>query len=152
MQHLYLFTLEIAPLETGVTYVELPSHLTLMSRFLSDLPPQELADVVQTLFTATVPIRLVFGETIELGPKKVLAHMVDSEGEKVLHEKLRLLLDRVGVTPQYPQFVGDNHKAHVTAREGAEFSPGTARLSSAAYLIEIVNKQRVVRSRFEFSG
>lgn len=37
--HLYLFTLEVAPLEIGMTYNPLPSHLTLVSRFFSDKPP-----------------------------------------------------------------------------------------------------------------
>lgn len=46
----YLFILEIAPLETGKIYAELPSHLTLMSRFWSELSPDELAGIVRPLF------------------------------------------------------------------------------------------------------
>ena len=41
--HLYLFTLEVVPLEVGKTYDELPLHCTLMFRFWSELPAEELA-------------------------------------------------------------------------------------------------------------
>lgn len=70
MKHLYLFTLEITALEIGKAYDELPSHLTLMSRFLSELPAEELASRVRPLFAQTAPAHLVFGETMKLGPKK----------------------------------------------------------------------------------
>lgn len=120
---MYLFTLEIVPLELGRVYDELPSHLTLMSRFLSDLSPEELAAKVQPLFTRTASIQLVFGNTTVLGPKKVTAHMVTGPQEKQLHNKLRELLDTLKVGYQYPEFIGDNHKPHVTAREGVQFAP-----------------------------
>ena len=88
MKHLYLFTLEIPPLEVGTAYDDLPSHLTLMSRFLSELPAEELANQVRLLFATTGFIHLAFAETIELGPKKVMAHMVDSPSERQLHHNL----------------------------------------------------------------
>ena len=142
--HLYLFTLEIAPLELGhQVYDELPSHLTLMSRFLSSLPSEELAARVQPLFARTAPIHLVFGETKVLGPKKVTAQ---------LHNNLREQLDTLKVEYQYPEFIGDNHKPHVTAREGVQFTPGSKRTASAAYLIEIIDKKRVVRAKFTLSA
>lgn len=152
MQHLYLFTLEITPLDVGRVYGELPSHVTLASRFLSDLSPDELAARVRLLFAATAPVHLVFGETVILGPKKVSAHMITSPDEIRLHNKLRKLLDHIGVDHQYPEFIGGNHKPHVTARLGVQFAPGSKRTASAAYLIEVKNKKRIVRVKFELSA
>ncbi len=151
MKHLYLFTLEIVPLEVGKTYNELPSHLTLMSRFLSDMPVEELADKVRPLFIQTTPSHLVFGKTIQLGPKKVTAHMVNSPDETRLHDNLRKLLDEIKVEYQYPKFTGENHRSHVTAREGVRFDAGNEHTALAAYLIEVVDTKRVVRAKFELS-
>lgn len=109
MSHLYLFTLEVVLLEVGKAYDDLPSHLTLMSRFMSSLTPEELATIVRPLFAETSPVSLSFGATIELGPKKVIAHMIDSPGEQALHENLKELLVKADVTFQYPQFIGANH-------------------------------------------
>lgn len=152
MKHLYLFTLEVAPLEVGKTYDDLPPHLTLMSRFWSELPPDELASVIRILFAATSPVALVFGETIELGPKKITAHMVSSSSELALHDKLRDVLDSLDVEYQYPEYNGANHKSHVSKREGLDFKKGDRYLTSAAYLIEVVDKKRVVRSKFELEA
>ena len=152
MKHLYLFTLEIAPLEVGGQYDDLPSHLTLISRFLSELSPEELVKQVRPLLAATDSIHLAFGETIELGPKKVTAHMVDSPSERQLHHNLRKLLDTIKVEHQYPEFIGGNHKAHVTQRPGVEFKAGSERIAPAAYLIEIVDGKRIVRARLELAA
>ncbi len=152
MKHLYLFTLEITPLEVGRVYPDLPSHLTLMSRFWSLLPPDDLAAIVRSLFEETVPINLVFGETVELGPKRVMAHLVSSPAEQVLHHRLRSSLDTIQAKYQYPQFMSDNHKPHVTRRESARFDAGDHRLASAVYLIEVVDGQRIVHSKFELAS
>jgi hypothetical protein len=149
MKRLYLFTLEIVPLEIGKIYDKLPSHLTLMSRFLSDLPPNELTTKIQPLFAKTTPVLLVFGITTALGPKKVTAHMVNSPDELRLHDELHKTLDTTKAEYKYPEFIGSNHKPHVTQREGMQFTSGSGHRASAAYLIEIVDKQRVVRARFE---
>lgn len=151
MKHLYLFTLEITPLEVGRAYKELPSHLTLMSRFLSDLPYEELAHNVQSLFTQTKTLDLVFGKTTELGPKKLTVHMVRSAEEDSLHIRLKNFLDSIGVTYQYLQFTGQNHIAHVTKREGAHFAKGDIHVSPAAYLIEVIDSNRIVRAKFELT-
>lgn len=152
MKHLYLFTLEIEPLDVGKTFCELPSHLTLMSRFLSDLSPDELAAKVRLLFTSTAPVRLIFGETTTLGPKKVTAHMVNSLDERRLHNALHKLLDAIEVDYQYPSFIGEGHKPHVTAREGVWFDRGSNHIASAVYLIEVIDKKRVIRAKFELKG
>jgi hypothetical protein len=148
MNHLYLFTLEVVPLEEGRIYDDLPSHLTLMSRFLSTLTFHDLTELAQPLFEATDPIELVLGPTIELGPKKVRAHIVSGASEQKLHEYIRALLEKTRVAFQYPEFIGTNHKAHVTKRENVDFSPGSRLVSSAAYLIEVVGGKRVIRSKF----
>jgi len=149
MKHTYLFTLELVPLIVGHVYDELPSHLTLMSRFTSTMSPGTMATAVGSLFIGADPITLSFGKTIELGPKKVIAHMVTSAGEQGLHRSLLQLLDGLDVIYQYPDFIGENHKPHVSKREGSHFKVGSKRKVFAAYLIEIVDKKRIIRSRFE---
>lgn len=151
MNHLYLFALEIEPLEIGKVYDELPSHLTLMSRFLSNLTPKEISVVVWSLFDAAGPIDLTFESTIELGPKKVIAHMISSPAEQILHENLCALLEAAGVTFQYPQFIGAGHRAHVTQRDDVDFPPKSQFKSTAAYLIEVVDGHRIIRSSFNLS-
>jgi len=152
MNHLYLLALEIEPLEMGGVYDELPSHLTLMSRFLSDLVPEKLSDTIRPVLENSDVVELTFGSTITLGPKKVTAHMVNSSDEKLLHKRLQVALDEVGVTFQYPQFIGSNHKAHVTKRDGKGFPPGSYLISSAVYLIEVIDGQRIIRSRFNLDA
>lgn len=150
MKYRYLFTLEVAPLEVGKTYDELPSHLTLMSRFLSELSVDKLAEVVRPLFSQTGAVELVFGEVAELGPKKLMVHIVVRTDElKKLHVKLCSLLNAAKVEYEYPQFIGDNHKPHVTLREEAQFVKGDKLVVQAVYLIEIVDKKRVVRAKFD---
>ena len=153
MKRRYLFTLEITPLDVGTTYDELPSHLTLMSRFFSELGPEQITAAVYPLFAASRPIELHFGDVIELGSKKLLVHTVNHlDVLASLHESLRTLLDSIIVEYEYPQFMGENHKPHVTKREGALFDAGSPKVTTAAYLIEIVDGKRVVRSKLDLTG
>ena len=149
LKRCYLVTLEITPLEVGRTYDVLPSHLTLMSRFLSEQTPDELADAVRSVFTQTPPVELIFGDIEALGPKQVQAHMVQSPSEAALHDRLHSCLNELAVRYEYPAFVGAGHKAHVTLRDGVLFEAGSVRICSAAYLIEIVDHKRVIRAHFE---
>ena len=157
MKHLYLFTLEVTPLSVGRTYDPLPSHLTLMSRFWSELSPNEVAEIVNPLFQRTQPIELSFGEAAILGPKQVAVHLIENtEDLKGLHLQLHDLLNAVGVTYTAPQFVGDGHKPHVSKREGDQFTAGHKQMANAAYLIEVEIKGedhlRIIRTKFDLSS
>lgn len=153
MQHRYLFILEITPVEVGKTYGELPSHLTLMSRFFSDSSPEKIAEIVKPVFAQQPPINLVFGEMKTLGPKQLRVHMIkESRALRQLHNQLRTLLDSVNVVYEYPQFIGDNHKPHVTKRDGVDFAVGDSKITKAAYLVEIIDGERVIRSKFQLLG
>jgi hypothetical protein len=152
MNRLYLITLEIVPLGLERTYDTLPSHLTLMSRFTTHLLSEELTKILEPVFINTAPIKLTFGETIALGPKRVTAHMVESSNEQQLHEKLITVLDLSLVKYQYPQFMGHNHKPHITAREGRLFPPNSVHYSHAAYLIEVVDHNRLVKAKYKLNG
>jgi hypothetical protein len=114
--------------------------------------PEAISKVVRPLFESTKPIVLAFGETVELGPKRLLVHMVNQPKESELHNQLREVLDAVNVEYQYPQFIGDNHKAHVTYREGVRFSAGDTHISPAVYLVEVVEGDRVIRARYPLNG
>lgn len=121
-----------------------------MSRFWIDLPPQNLVAKARSLFSTVAPLTLQIGATVELGPKKVTAHMIkQSKQEQQLHKQLHTMLGNSGATFEYPQFTGENHKAHITQRKGISFEPGTSILASNVYLIEIIDHNRVVRSKIE---
>lgn len=62
------------------------------------------------------------------------------------HLYLRKLLDVASVEYQYPEFIGENHKPHVTARQGAHFDVDSELTSHFVYLIEVVDTRRVIRS------
>ena len=149
MKRRYLFILEIAPVEAGKTYDELPSHLTLMSRFFSKLSPQQLDGIVRPLFKRSTTIELTLGKTEELGPKKLTVHTVNRSNEfKALHNELLTLLNSIPVEYEYPQFIGTGHKPHVTTREGTDFKVGDTFIAKQACLVEVVDSQRVIRLKF----
>lgn len=149
MQHRYLLTLEVVPLGVGKTYPELPSHLTLMSRFLSDLSATEISDVIRPVLQDHRVLQLHFAGLAQLGPKKLTVHMVEeSEELKALHGSLLTELRKLSITFEYPQFIGTGHKPHVTQRENYSFTAGDIVASSAVYLIEVVDSERVVRKKF----
>lgn len=155
--HLYLFTLEVTPLTVGKVYNPLPSHLTLMSRFRSDISPDRLTSAVAPLFEQNPPIELCIGESVNLGPKNTPVHLVGhSAGLQELHTKLRSLLDTLGVIYGYPQFVGEGHKPHVSRRDGDGLMPGHKHITKTAYLIEVEIKGeehlRFICAKFNLNG
>ena len=153
MQHRYLFILEVEPVKTEMPYGELPSHLTLMSRFFSELSPGQLAEIVHPLFERTAPVQLIFEATGTLGPKKLTVHGVKNSDElKQLHNDLHTILDAAGVEYEYPAFTGKGHKPHVTQRPGIRFLPGDTKTTRYACLVEVIDGKRIVRSRFRLSG
>jgi hypothetical protein len=156
-QRLYLFTLEVMPLNVGKIYNPLPSHLTLMSRFWSSLSPEELSQVVKPLFQRTQPMELIFGESAALGPKQIAVHLIENTDElKNLHSKLRGLLNAAGVTYTTPKYTGDGHKPHVSKRDGDQFIPGHKQMANAVYLVEVEIKGddhlRFIRAKFDLKG
>lgn len=156
-KYLYLFTLEVSPLDVGRAYESLPSHLTMMSRFLSVLPPNEIADIVRPLFAITSPVQLTFGGLVRLGPKKLTVHLVENtDALKSLHSRLYDLLGTINVTYAYPQYVGDGYRPHVTRRDGDQFVAGHKQKASSAYLIEVETKGeehvRYVRAKFDLNS
>lgn len=65
------------------------------------------------------------------------------------HERLQAILEEASVTFQYPQFIGSNHRAHVTQRNGKDFPPERQVTSSTVYLIEVVDGQRIPRVKVD---
>jgi hypothetical protein len=152
-RHLYLFTLEVVPLNVGAVYNPLPSHLTLVSRFWSEHSPEVLANRVKSIFEQTNPIELLFGQPASIGPKHTAVHLIEHTEEiKHLHERLCRLLDDLVVEYTNPQFVGKGHKPHVSRREGDGFALGYRQVVKAAYLIEVEihdeQHLRFVRAKF----
>lgn len=155
-RHLYLFTLEVAPLTVGAIYNPLPSHLTLMSRFWSEQSPEAIASTVKPLFERTKPIELLFGQSANIGPKHTAVHLIEhTEAIKQLHEQLRSLLDDIAVEYTNPQFAGKGHKPHVSRREGDGFAPGYRQMAKAGYLIEVKiegeDHLRFIQTKFELA-
>ncbi len=136
--HLYLLTLEVDPLIVGNVYNPLPSHLTLVSRFWSELPHDEIAEAVKPIFAQAAPIELIYGGQAVIGPKKTAVHLVENTAELVrLHSQLVEKLDTLNVAYVSPQFVGTGHRPHVSKRENIQFAVGDRHLAHNAYLIEV---------------
>lgn len=157
-QHLYLITLEIEPLDVAGMYNPLPAHLTLVSRFWSELPSSRLANILLPVFKRAPAIELVFAEPAKLGPKQVTAHLIaPNPALQYLHTQLVTLLTDNDAKFLYPQFIGEHHKPHVTQREHTSFVPGQRLISSAAYLIEVEIRSnddhvRLVCEKFNLAG
>lgn len=152
-KRLYLLTLEIVALGVDQAYNPLPSHLTLVSRFKSSLSPDAMAQVLMPIFQHAAPLELLFQETVALGPKRVMAHIVqNTPALRALHEALVNALTEQGAHFAYPEFIGSNHKPHVTIRPNDPITPGQARTTTAAYLIEVTkqggNDLRHIRHKF----
>ncbi len=157
MDYLYLFTLEVDPLTVCNTYNPLPMHLTLVSRFWSELPPDAIASATLAVFEHTKPIQLVFGEEATIGPKKTPVNLVqDTEAMKNLHLQLVELLNSLGVSYTLPQFVGEGHLPHVSKRADSRFVVGSRIAVDTAYLIEVdirgKDHSRYVRMKFDLAG
>src|SRR6266702_2204286 len=136
--HCYLFALEIAPMNVGNIYDDLPLHCTLMHRFWSDLDAEELAEKVRAFFAALPPVVLTAQERLKLGPKQVTVSEIALTPEvENLHMTLYKLLNELGVEYTAPEWVGTGYRAHATERENARLEVGTSYTSSAAYLIEV---------------
>jgi 8-oxo-dGTP diphosphatase len=149
-KHLYLFTLEVAPLKVGNVYDELPLHCTLMHRFWSELSVEELATKVGSLFAETTSLPLIVRERTMLGPKQVSVSLLKPSDElEILNMQLFELLNGLQVEYTAPQWVGKGHVFHVTDHEDERLELGSTHTSKAAYLIEVVDNQRIVRKKFE---
>lgn len=151
--HLYLFTLEVTPLEVGRTYDELPLHCTLMHRFYSELSVDELSNNVKSLFDKTPPITLAVYEHTRLGPKQVPVSLIElTEALDSLNMQLFDQLNKLEVEYTAPQWVGKGHVFHITDRENEALEIGRDRTSEVIYLIEVVDRKRVIRERFDLDG
>ena len=148
-RHLYLFALAVTPLEVGRVYDELPLHCTFMFRFWSALQADGLAAAAAPIFEAASVITLTPYEHTHLGPNQVGAHVVEKTPELMgLHMQLHDLLIALDAEFTKPQWVGEGYKPHITDRADESVAPGQPLHCPAAYLIEVIDGRRVVRSRF----
>jgi 8-oxo-dGTP diphosphatase len=155
--HLYLFTLEVDPLVVGDVYNPLPSHLTLVSRFWSELSYDEIAKAVSPTLAKSEPVELIFGKEAVIGPKKTAVHLVENTLEiRNLHSQLLKALTKLKVSFTSPQFIGEGHRPHVSKRQDVEFLVGHKQVAGNVYLIEveIVGKEhlRKVRAKFKLGS
>ena len=149
MQHRYIFTLEVVPLKLDHTYDALPLHLTLLSRFLTDLKYSQLQQFVKSVFEKAYEVNLLIDGTAELGPKETPVYIVRKTDEITqLHNDLCRHLDKIHVTYEYPEYVQQGYKPHISKRRGFESNNEDVLVSSRVYLVEIIDRKRVVRSRF----
>lgn len=153
---LYLFTLEVKPLSVGETYNPLPAHLTLMSRFWSNLSPEELSEFVAPIFRQTKIILLKFSESALLGPQKTKVDLIAPTKElENLHNQLKAKLDSANVEFTNPQWVGGGWKPHVSKRAENNFKVGGTLQSSSVYLIEVKIENndhvRFIKNKFNLS-
>jgi hypothetical protein len=152
-KHLYLNTLEIEPLGVGGSYNPLPAHLTLMSRYWSELQPNQIFTTLKPTFEQVGELTLRIGDREIIGPQQTPVHLIIPSTQLTdLHNQLKQQLDELCVTYAYPQFVGQGWKPHVSYRQESEYKPGAAQHCGAAYLIEVTNStdgdMRHIRSKF----
>ena len=151
--HLYLFTLEVAPLEIGMTYNPLPSHLTLVSRFFLDKPPNHIINKVSALFKLAECIELVFEELSTIGPEHTEVHVIKpNKSLEELHTQITDNLVDIGVSYTHPEYIKEGWKPHISKRDNDNYVPGYSFLTHAAYLIEVHiqdgNYLRTIREKF----
>lgn len=154
---LYLFALEVAPLEVGKTYNPLPSHLTLVSRFHSHKSPERISKKVSDLFSRTKSIELLFDQSATIGPRHTAVHLIKPRKTlKELHIQLLELLDEIDVDYTQPEYIRDGWKPHISKRDNDNFGPGFIHLAKAVYLIEVhkagENDLRIIQKRFNLSS
>ena len=152
--HLYLFTFEVAPLVVGDVYNPLPSHLTLVSRFRSELPPGQIVNAVSPTFAQSGEIELVFDGAAAIGPKKTSVHLVENTLElNNLHMQLLDVLTKLKVSFTLPQFIGEGHRPHVSKRYDVQFLGGHRQAAEHTYLIEVEtcgeDHLRHIRAKFD---
>ena len=155
--HCYLFALEIAPMEVGHIYDELPLHCTLMHRFWSKLSPDEFAAKVRPFFEQTPAVLLKAYEHLLLGPKQMAVSEIElTEELSGLHMQLYKILNDLKVDYTAPEWVGEGYRAHASDRKDARLEVGKQHLSPAVYLIEVEvpehEKQRIIRTKFDLSS
>lgn len=154
---LYLFTLEVVPLEVGKTYNPLPSHLTLVSRFYLHESPEYISKKVSDLFNRTKSIKLLFNQSATIGPVRTAVHLIQpGKSLEELHAQLSGLLDEIGANYTQPKYIREGWLPHVSKRDDDNFSPGFTHLARAAYLIEVRragdNDLRIIQKRFNLSN
>lgn len=152
----YLFAFEVASLEIGQLYDELPLHCTLMHRFWSVLSPEELASKVRDIFDATPPVVLEAERRELLGPKQVAVSLIKpTPALDTLNMRLFDRLNSLGVEYTEPLFVGKHHIFHVTERERSRLEISNRHISGAVYLIEVKipghDHARLIRHKFKLS-
>lgn len=152
-QHLYLLALEVTPMTVDAAYDKLPLHCTLMHRFWSDLTPKALSDKLGPFFEQRPPVLLVPFERLLLGPKKLAVSEIEVAGAlKDLHMQLYQLLNELDVEYTAPEWVGPGYRAHVTERKNGKLAVGQQHLSEAAYLIEVEDSKRIIRTKFRLNA
>lgn len=152
----YFFTLEIEPMEVGDIYEVMPLHCTLMPRFFSHLPPDDLIDQVQTLLEQTKPISLIPMERTAFGPHRVMAAMIKTTPTVLeLHAALYYQLKQLDVRNTETDWVGPGYLPHVTDQANSVLPINKAFRSRAIYLIEVEHpldgKRRFIRSKIDLS-
>ena len=152
-KHTYFFVLEIAALQVGEIYDDLPTHCTLVHRFWSDLSVEELATGVRKILAATSPVALIFAEEELLGPKKTTVNKIELTLQlQQLHTQLYDQLTKQGVEYTAPGWVGGGYIAHVSKRQEATFATGDTHDCTAICLVEAevegYGRQRLIRAKF----
>ena len=152
--HLYLLTLEVDRLIVGDEYHTLPCHLTLVSRFKSELDFDELALAIKPIFEHSAPIQFSFTKEAIIGPKNTTVHLIEKSLElSNLHLQLVEILRKLNVTYTMPEYIDEGYLPHVSKRQDTNTEIGYKQLSNYAFLIKVEktgNKDiRKIRAKFK---
>lgn len=137
----FLFVLEVAPMEEGQIYLNLPLHCTL-ARFATDTSAEQILAKTWPIFAKTAPLNLYIGSPSRFGsskrPHRVEVNLVEKTPElDLLQMRLYGALNQLGVQYSNASYVGEAYRPHVSKRGNSELSEGEICISRAVYFIEV---------------
>jgi hypothetical protein len=149
--HLYFLVLQVASLVVKDRYDILPAHCTLMHRFWSELPPEQLGKELADTLMGQQTIKLNFKEEALLGPNKVAVNKINMSRQlRDLHSTIYEKLNSLGVEYTAPEWVGNGYVAHVSKRDDSSLGEGDIFISTAICLVEVDEEgHRNVRQKFD---
>ncbi|OGG47298.1 hypothetical protein A2671_00115 [Candidatus Kaiserbacteria bacterium RIFCSPHIGHO2_01_FULL_49_13] len=139
--HVYLFVLEVDPMEVGEIHGSLPLHCTLMPWFYTYPDWREILEKTRGVFLGQRAVGLFSGARAFFGEKNnTPVHMLVRHKELLLlHSKLLEVLSGYGTDHVIPRYVGQKFSPHVSDHKDRSFPPGSYLLSKHVYLIEAQN-------------
>lgn len=114
----------VSPQSVGLKFADWPLHVTVVSWFRTNIPVQQLEQMLTLNLEATQPFTATVGDDAQFGTKKnILVSLVEEPtplGEVEQLARLALESSNVAIVAQkFPQY-----RPHVTVQRSARLQPG----------------------------